>query len=125
LPADITPGTYLLRVFAAKGSGFVDMAVTLSGQPAANRWVAGSVHGTPTSLLNLSMPGLVGANSTNTVVLASGSKRLLGVVTPIAALGTVVDESHVSFEVWDVDGEGYDPAVWDGLDIRYAVFLVE
>jgi hypothetical protein len=121
----ITPGTYLLRVYGGKGSASVDMAVTIDGQEGTNHWVAGRVYGLYTNLLIFPMPTLIGADSSNTLVVASGLRLMAGVKTPIAVLGTVVDDSHISFEVYDVDGQPYDPGIWDMVDIRYVVFIIE
>jgi hypothetical protein len=83
--------------------------------------VAGSVSGILGNLQNLTMTKFDGNNPPAAIVVASGCKTLGGTRTPLTVLGTVVDSTHISFQVWDANGQPYDPATWDGLEIRYAV----
>jgi hypothetical protein len=104
------------------------LAWDMSGVPAwtaqtRKRVVTGQVSGQPGSLNSVVMPdSLVGGSATNTCVVASGYKTMGGVTTPLAVKGTLQTSSTISFEVWDINGQGYNPAApWDLIVINYAV----
>jgi hypothetical protein len=93
-----------------------------SGASGNKRVVAGQFTGLPPNLDNITMSSsLPGANASNTFVVASGFKIDSGVTTPLAVRGTVQSSSLISFEVWDVDGNVYSPAAWEGIEINYCV----
>ena len=84
------------------------------------RVVAGQVTGLPPNLDNITMPvSLPGANSSNTIVVASGFKVEGSVTTPLAVQGTIQSQSTISFQVWDIDGNVYAPAAWEAIEISY------
>ncbi len=104
------------------------LAWDMSGVPAwtaqtRKRVVTGQVSLPPGSLNNVVMPdSLAGASATNTCVVASGYKTVNGVTTPLAVKGTLLSTNTISFEVWDVNGQAYNPATaWDSVVISYAV----
>jgi len=67
-----------------------------------------------------------GANSTNTVVVASGSKidDATGNHTPLAITGQVTSSTTVSLQVWETNGAPYNVVAWtgnSGIEISYTV----
>jgi hypothetical protein len=104
------------------------LAWDMSGVPAwtaqtRKRVVTGQVNLPPGSLSNVTMPdSLDGASATNTCVVASGYKTVNGVTTPLAVKGMLLSPTSIGFEVWDVNGQTYNPAApWDSVVINYAV----
>ena len=102
----------------------------LENQMRAKRVVAGQVihdsSSLPPNFVNITMPEMEGANSTNTVVVATGSKidDATGEHTPLAITGQVTSSTTLSLQVWDVNGTPYDVASWtgnSGIEISYTV----
>jgi hypothetical protein len=90
--------------------------------PSGTSVVAGQLTGSPQNLENITMSNpLPGANATNTYVVASGFKTVSSVNTPLAVRGTVQSSNLISFEVWDINGDIYNPAAWDAVEINYCV----
>lgn len=78
----------------------VYLAIETLERQSAKRVVAGQVTGQPPNLDNIVMPvSIPGANSTNTIVVASGFKTEGSVTTPLAIRGTVQSHNTISFQV--------------------------
>jgi hypothetical protein len=130
---EITTTYAILAMQGFNGASWVDLAlddmvqvsyvaIGASESQSAKRVVAGQVTGLPPNLNDIVMPAsLPGANSTNTIVVASGFKIEGSITTPLAVRGTLQSESTISFQVWDIDGNGYAPAAWEAIEISYSV----
>lgn len=80
----------------------------------------------PPNFDNEPMPRLPGANASNSVVIASGSKIDCGTATrtPLAVDGRVLSADAIALQVWEATGAPYNVVAWTGnsaIEINFVV----
>jgi hypothetical protein len=108
-------------LFMKKSGGYLS-----SGKRVVSGYVAYDSSSLPADFTGLTMPEMEGANSTNTVIIASGSKidDTTGNRKPLAITGEVTSSTSLDLQIWETNGAPYNVVAWTGnsaIEISYCV----